>query len=354
MCASHYPNNLHTSCIYLPYRCQSLSIIIVSLALFAAMSLTGCIHTYPTPEESIDPTEIEVELTVEFADDWSDIHTSLSEDANDATRAESWPRRLYIELTGNNGAKEKVTRVIEPQEISEGHYTFILPFKLRAEEYAIAAWSDYLEPETLEPMGYDISRPEVIRALLPYGEETQKRLCLTATDRLDLRHLAGKWEVTERTNLTLSLPVSRFRLVATDYEDFMAQTEQARRQGEKYYVTLTYDSDIPTAFSLSDNTAMDPTSGIEFTSPILLITVPGIEMSIASDWLFGPPGQCSHTVSISIFNSAKAVVSQTIGISIPTERGKITTVSGKFLTNFITGGIQIDNIWAGEIIIELD
>lgn len=352
MCASHHPDTPGISRIYPPGRRQILSIICVTL--LTAILLTGCIHTYPTPEESIDPTEVNVELTVEFAEEWSDIHTSLTEDDSDATRAENWPRRLYIEITGSNGTKEKVTRVVEPQEIAEGFYTFTLPFKLKAEDYTISAWSDYLEPETLKPLGYDILRPEVIRALLSHGEESQKRLCLTATDRLDLRHLAGKWETTEHTNLTLSPPVSRFRLVATDYEDFMAQTEQARRQGEKYYVTLTYDSDIPTAFSMSDNTAMDPTSGIEFTSPILLITIPGIEMSIASDWLFSPPGQCTHTVSISIFNSAKAVVSQTVGIRIPTERGKITTVSGKFLTNFITGGIQIDNIWAGEIIIELD
>ena len=154
MCASHHPKTPGISRIYPPGRRQILSIICVTL--LTAMLLTGCIHTYPTPEESIDPTEINVELTVEFAEEWSDIHTSLSEDASDATRAESWPRRLYIEITGSNGAKEKVTRVIEPQEIAEGFYTFTLPFKLKAEDYTISAWSDYLEPETLQPLGYDI------------------------------------------------------------------------------------------------------------------------------------------------------------------------------------------------------
>ncbi len=327
---------------------------VLCLISFTTLLFTGCIHTYPTPEESINPTEIGVEMTVEFAEDWSNILTSLSENSSDDTRAESWPRRLYLELTGGNGKKEKLTRVIEPQEITDGSYTFTLPFKLKAEEYTISLWSDYLDPETLQPLGYDISRPELIKELVAHGEETQKRLCLTATDKLNLKHLAGKWDVTENVTFTLNPPVARFRLVATDYEDFMEYTEQSRRQGEKYYVTLSYDSDIPGAFSMSDGIAMEPTKGIEFTTPILSLNIPGIEMSIASDWLFNPPGRHSHTVSIVIFNSAKAIVSQTEGINIPMERGKITTVSGRFLTNFITGGIQIDNIWAGEIIIEIE
>ncbi len=331
--------------------CRIAIICLISLIL---LLLTGCIHTYPTPEEAINPTEIDVELTVKFAEDWTDIHALFSENTSEATRAENWPRRLYMELTGNDGKKESITRVIEPQEILGGVYTFTLPFKLKAQEYEIALWSDYLDPETLQPMGYDISHPDLIRELLPRGEETQRRMCLTAADKLDLTHLAGEWNATEKVNLTLTLPIARFRLVATDYEEFMAHTEQNRKHGEKYYVSLSYDSEIPGGFSMLEGAAMDPVSGANFSTPLLALTIPGIEMSIASDWLFNPSARHTHTVSVSILNSAKAIVSQTVGINIPTERGKITTVSGKFLTNFITGGIQIDNIWAGEIIIEIE
>lgn len=355
MCAFHYPNIPNTFHICLHSGFQSLSpIVTLCLILLTSIFLTGCIHTYPTPEESIDPTEISVELTIEFADEWSSIQTTLSDNASDATRAENWPLRLYIEIEGHSGVSNHLTRVIESQEIVEGHYNFTLPFKLKAEEYTIAVWVDYLNPDTSEPLGYDISQPYLIKELLPRGEETEKRMCLTTTTKFDLSHLAGQWETTDKINLTLTSPMTRFRLVANDYEDFMAQTEEARKHGEKYYITLRYDSDIPGSFNLPEGLAMDPLSGCEFTTPLIALTIPGIEMAIASDWLFNPPTRHTHTMTVSVFNSAKAIVAQTTDISFPTERGKVTTITGKLLTNFITGGIQINNIWAGEIIIELE
>lgn len=338
------------------------------MATFAGITilLSGCIHTYPTPEEAIDPTEIDVTLSLHFADIWLDKLVEVphrdtknpSPNADDTgaeiSRAENLPRRLYVELNGSDGMREQITRFITPEELTDGKYTLPLPFKLKAREYTIAAWTDYLHPGTLEPLAYDISTPYLVREILPRGTETDSRTALTAKGSCDLRHLAGKWGSTKEIEMTLTSPLCRVVLIADDYAAFMDYTKEARRKGEKYYIYVNYESDIPGAFSITDGEAMDPVSDVQFSSTLLLTNIPTQSMTIASDWLFNPPQAHSHTVTIKVLNTAKALVSQISGLTFPTEQGKITTVRGDFLTNFITGGIQIDNIWAGEIIIEID
>ena len=273
---------------------------------------------------------------------------------DEATRASEIPMRLFITLQGNNGTNQKLTKVIYPADITDDTYRLTLPSKLKAASYSIAIWADCLLPESLDPAGYDISDPWLIKELRPRGEESDYRACLTGLRDFTLRNQQGEWDTSEEVEISLSSPMGRIRLVADDYQEFLDQTEEARSKGETYRVAVSYESDIPGGFSLPDGQAMDPVSGSGFTTPLPIIVVPGIEMCIASDWLFNPPGRHTHTVTVSVYNSALVMVSQTSGIPVPVERGKITTVTGQILTNFITGGITLDNIWAGEITIEVD
>lgn len=351
------PGCLHSESISGFQRRPAMYLVIIIIS--TVFITTGCIHTYPTPENSVDPTVIKADLVFEFEEEWKNIEITAITDKDKArsdtqTRGENWPRRLWIKIRGQAGIHETLSLVIEPNEITDGMYTFTLPFKLKADLYHIEAWCDYLHPETLQPLGYDITNTDLIREVKKRGTETDERMCLSAIETIDFRPLAGKWDQTERIPIQLSTPMTRFRLIADDYSDFLVQTEEARRRGEKYYVILKYESDIPGGFSLSDGEAMDPVDGGEFSASLPIVTLPGITMPIASDWLFNPPQRHIHTVTINVLNSAKAIVSQAKGIQFPTERGKLTTVTGSFLTNFITGGIQIDNLWAGEIIIQIE
>lgn len=326
------------------------------LMLLMALINSSCIHTYPSSdEEAVDPTEISVNLVFQFAEEWENIEHAvqpLPEASVATSRSETWPRRLWVVLTNSSGHRETISQRIESDEIIDGSYS--LNVTLQAEFYTIAAWSDYLNPETSAPLGYDISRPDLIRELKAHGEETESRMCLSTNDVLDLSPFAGEWNQTAEHTLILATPMARFCLIADDYSDFLEHTEEARRQGEKYYIELKYNTDIPGGFSVYDCQAMDPVSGCGFSSQLPIITMPGAKVPIASDWLFNPEESYTHTVTLTVFNSAKVTVSQARGISFPVERGKLTIVTGNFLTSFITGGVQIDNIWAGEINIEIE
>ncbi len=325
----------------------------------------GCIHTYPKPDQTTDPTEISVDLLLGFSDEWGEIQSAVDRslrskqqgepgsEAQVANRSDEWVRRVYVSLRAKNGTTTSFSTTLSESDLSDGRYRISLPSKLKADKYYVAVWADYLHPTTFAPLAYDISNPLLIRQLLPRGEETDARACFTATGEFDLTPLSGQWDASEEVALTLFSPMARLRLVAADYSDFLTHTAEARRRGEHYYVVVSYDSEIAGGFSLPDGMAMDPVERAAFTLDLPIITLPGIEMCIGSDWLFSPPMPYDYTVTVTVFNSAKVMVSQTAGINFSAERGKITNVRGRLLTNFVSGGITVDNLWDGVIVIEI-
>lgn len=339
----------------LSHRLRGFSIVQWCALIFSLFIAGGCIHTYPEAASPSDPTEISVDLLLEFSDEWGALKESAGSDNNSsgANRSEEWVKRLYISLRNKNGAVSAFTTTVTPDKISDGVCRVSIPSPLKAEAYSVAVWADYLHPSSLEPLAYDISNPALIRELLPRGEETDARNCFIAFKEFDLTPFSGKWNVSQEVSVTLSSPMTRIRLVATDYADFLSHTADARLHNEHYYVAVNYDSDIPGAFSLTEGKAMDPKAGSRFSAELPEIIMPGVEMCIGSDWLFSSPGRHEYTLSVSVFNSAQVIVSQTSGIKATAERGKITTVAGKLLTNFISGGITVDNIWDGVIEIEI-
>lgn len=334
------------------------------LVIVAAVAMMSCIHTYPSPEGGEDPTEIAVELSVRLEADWENFGVTVadedifrSKDNNPSTRSamqESWSVRIITVITDKNGRTSTRTRFFEHEEISEDRIVIPLANDLHANIYHIAVWADYLDKVTHEPLGYDTGRFPLANEIVRRGTESERRMCLYGSAEVDLSKYKGSWNVVHRSEITLSPPVTRFRLIAEDYEEFLDFTEEARNHNESYFITVTYESEVPLSFNITEGYPMDPEEGCGFTLPFPIINIPGLEMAIASDWLFCPSYPVRHTVSLTVYNSAKVAVAHVADIRFPVEAGKLTTVRGKFLTNFITGGIHIDNIWGGEIIIELE
>lgn len=339
-------------------------IVYALLSMLMAMSMTACIHTYPTPEGGEDPTEITLELYLKFNFNWVNFDETIDSDPvlrsredglfGRQSRAESWPLRVIAIITDTYGKSRYRNLIFEPDELTDEGITISLADDLKANVYHVAVWADYVNKITHNPLGYDAEHLPYVTELIEHGKETASRLCLYGSEDIDLTSLAGSWNETREIEITLSPPVARFNLIADDYDEFLEYTEEARRHDEQYYVTVTYNSEIPLSFNLIEGVPMRPEEKCGFTVPLHIITVPGIQMSVASDWLFNPSYRIYHTLSLTVYNSAKVPVAHTGNITFPTEQGQVTTVRGKLLTNFITGGIRIDNIWEDEIIIELN
>lgn len=328
-------------------RSQTISILIT-----ACLLLSGCIHTYPEPGRQEDPTLASVTIKIKPAYSWGNIFITHSDENQPPSKSPRDPsKRIILEVVREGSVMAHLEKVIAPddEEYESGEASFNL--KIPPDDYKLAVWCDLLEPGSSKPFGYDASKLSDIRMLLKHGDSGDGHECLSYLG--DLRLKATTIDETIEIPINPTPPVGRFRIVADDYSDFLKQNEEAISMGATYYVEATYQSAIPGAFSVIEDSPMRPTDNVTFSRPLEIITIPGIEMGIASDWLFVSEGSDTHTVSLTLFNSAKAVVSKTVKITFQLERGKVTTIHGNFLSNYISGDFVIDNIWEGEEDIEL-
>ena len=274
------------------------------------------------------------------------------------------PRRMTVAATDYTGHVSTGSFTVYQEEIKASTFTLTLPGLFHADKYRLDIWMDYLNPTTEEPMGFDISQLSLIKPLMKQGEESDYRQATVYHVEIDLSNLAPT-EVSRptdssdpyRTATTYVSPrtaMGRFKLVATDYTEFLQYTEEARRRGERYYVTVDYLSPLPGAFDLYTDAAVMPLDNLSYTSELTIIDMQGMNMPITSDWVFtDADSDLELTLRVSLYNSAQMLMARTDNVTFSVARGKITTVSGAFLTKLITGGLQIDTRWDDEEFIDL-
>ena len=69
-------------------------------------------------------------------------------------------------------------------------------------------------------------------------------------------------------------------------------------------------------------------------------------VELASDWVLVNGAASSVRLTITITSNDGTVVARTQGVEVPYRRGRLTTVSGNFLTaGYGGGGVDIDTDW---------
>lgn len=316
--------------IFLPY----VSFVMIAITTL----LSGCIHTYPEPNREEDPTLVDLVIDIDFSSEWS--HT---------TKANSnLPRRIIAVLTKNGKIAYRKDLLIESSEIPESG---IIPvrFTIPDTDYNIAIWSDLVDPADKTPVGYDTENLSEIRMLHPHGLETSERDCLSFQSRLRTHPETSGKHTIERMTAVLTYPTGRFRIIASDYDSFIESHAEEIRKGENYRITVTIDSQIPELYDMLSGKPMQPADNVSFSKDLDIITVPGIEMAIASDWIFTTETPVSHSLTVTLTDQSGNPQVTTKVDSFPLEQGKITTISGNFLTRKSGGGISINDEWEGEI-----
>lgn len=319
---------------------KRVSFINTALILISALS-SGCIHTYPEGE-GINPSKCNVVLELELQQLWE----SRAEYQNN--------RRIIVAIENEGGEIITDKTFVTPRELEDGILRFPSFFTLRASKYKIAVWSDEEDPDSPGSYPYDAAALSAIKESFSHGDRCESHYPLSGSRTMDL---TGNTFVSSNSNIivpvTLSHNRARYRLVAEDYDRFMALTGTERSKGVRYSVEICYDSPIPLVYSLIDDKAMNPAERISFSTPLSGVSADGNGATIASDCLFSPATGMTQLISVRVLDNTGQLVSDVADIEVPLERGKITTLKGNFLTNFISGGLRIDSEWNGEIIIEI-
>lgn len=306
--------------------------------------LSGCIHTYPEPTGEKDPTLVDLIVEADISSEWGNLTDTKG----------GFSRRIIAVLTKNGKQSFRKDLILDAGNIPESKLIPIR-FTIPDTDYDISIWCDLVNQDDETPLGYNTDNLSEIRMLHHHGIETSERDCLSFHSKLKTHTVGGESDNTEKMTARLSHPAGRFRIVAADYDSFIESHAEEIRKGGNYKIIIAIDSSIPEFYDMLAGNPMQPTDNISFSKDLDIITVPGIEMVIASDWIFTPENPVSHSLTVTLTDSSGNPVVITKIDSFPLEQGKITTISGNFLTRKSgSGGISINDKWEGEIDIIID
>lgn len=303
----------------------------------------ACIHTYPKGEAE-DPTLISLSL-------------ALSTDDYSASQPLPAATYRFLTLISNN------SRVILSQE---SYVTFLpsssnpciikIERQIPPQRYDILIWGEIVDPITHSPFHYDASDLSHIR-ILPYWEskyttaaQLAPPLSLRGETSLDPRSLSSNGNRDLILPVSLTNPVGMLSIQTTDAEPFISRFPSVKTTPGAFSICLTCTSPKAESFNLYAGEPGDYTEGIEINTPIL-IPDPSASTILHLPIFANSSGE-DFTADITIYNSARSIISRTRDIKFHIKPGETSLLKGAFLSNYFENPLKVENEWEGEIIID--
>lgn len=343
---------------------------ILSLILLAGF--TSCVHEWP------EPAETTLLLSLSFPDNMPQgpVHEV-------DTRANGGPDkydvRYIIEVYSktDDGTYDENNAVHRFEFIEEEYEqglnrTFFLT--LIDGTYKFRAWVDYVDGETGEPLFYNADNFRYIKLFgrdegMSHKGNTDFRDAFTSTKEIEVIRYGGTHPPTHAT-MEMYRPMSKVVFITNDLDDWLVkvitnQKELLYQQGNtydggistedidlsNYTVKVHYPQYMPNAFNLStDRTAWSDVN-VSFEAPLLRLSK--TEASMGFDYVFANELDPKVVMSVSLHAKDGTELARSTSITVPLERGKVTTVKGSFLLEKSDGGVSINPDFDGEFNIVL-
>lgn len=312
----------------------------ILLSLLSLIAVSGCIHTYPNGD-GVDPTLVKVGVEISMDINWETQNVIFTKSANNNYR-------LIVEFFRNNESTGRYERYLTKEEFADGKIKLIMPFDFHAVNYKVTAWLDIVETDKQSEPIYDITGLSSIRRIDNHISWSDNNVCAFCSTDISLQNYKDKWGAKVMIPLTLIPPIGRFKIIAEDMTEFRQYIANAVEHGETYSICLAFERRLPSVFNAPENTVTDY---LEFPEYYFSFPLTGSE--IASGAIFLDDTELQLAAKVMIFNSARVIISKSPSIEFPIERGKVTVISGDILTDYYTNNINVNNIWDGEIIIEI-
>ncbi|MEQ3053028.1 DUF6562 domain-containing protein [Bacteroides finegoldii] len=341
------------------------------IALVLTIVLGGCVHDYPgmteDGEEGIDPTLVEVNTEVTLDLELVPLEIITQKNARSGTHKtrsgttkadDGYRRRFIIEAWREGKPESRQVTVMDTAE-EDGDEKISLPIHLRlhALDYTLAVWTDYVKAGTDTDLYYDTDNLQQIVCTTSYTGSTPYRDCLYGTTALDLRPYRNEWNAKVQVKVDMVRPLAQYRIIATDVQEFLRKTRR-KRDGESgnstYTITFSYGFYFPLGFNTTTGKPMNSVQGVKFSAPLAIPDDGSEECVLGSDFIFVNGTESFVPLNIELTDAEGKVVSRTRGLEVPYRRGHLTTLQGKFLTNEMQGGIDIDTGYDDEIDVDLD
>lgn len=341
----------------------------LSIILMAGFT-TSCVHQWP------DPAETDFILHLSFPGEMPqgpvyDLETRASnspEDYDVRYVIEAYEKSKDGSYKENQAyARFEFTR----DEVRDLDNTFTL--NLMEGEYRFRAWVDYIDAATGEERFHNADDFRYIKLFgrdekIAHTGNNDFRDAFTGYVDVDVIRYGSNHAPTSAT-MEMYRPVSKVVFITTDLNDWITKVitnhkEMMAQSGlptgeitkdminlKDYTVKIHYPQYMPNAFNLvTDRTAWSDVN-VSFTSQ--LIKLNDAEASMGFDYVFANSVDPKVVMAVSLHSKDGTQLARSIDITVPLERGKVTTVKGSFLLEESDGGVSINPDFDGEFNIVL-
>lgn len=349
-------------------------------ALFTLFGATGCdVHEWPGEADA--PSTVRCYVRLHYHAGSMPLYTTVEYDpASPMTvgRSGATPQLRYllnIYSSGSEaapgGAPDYVTGVIALDGTGGDEFERTVAVDLPPGDYDILAWSDYVEDVSAGDLFY--STPDMSAISIIQGEDgrhpgnTELRqawrgITALAVTEADMQAASRGNESPVMAKADMFRPMARFRFVTTDVEEFLSRRSGGSRDGgpiegvpaslDDYRIVVRYATYMPAVYNALTDKPVDSRTGQRFEASIKRLDDRRAEVGF--DYVFVNGNEAKVELALDVYSShTRTLISSIPTVTVPLVRGKLTEITGKFLTGTATGGMGIEPGFNGDYNIEI-
>ena len=341
--------------------------VFIKAALAAAIVVltASCVHQWPEPAE----TQVVLNLVFDTALPQGPVvdMTTRSE-----TASETHDVRYVIQAfkkTGANTFEDSpyAEFVLSQDDITNPDMTTTLT--IMEGTYRFSVWADYVLQGTTEDLYYNADNFKYIKL---YGRDEGRKhvgnddlrdAFLGSTEVEVIRFGGGHPPVSGTVNM--SRPLSKVVFITNDLDDwktkvitnlYEAALQSAKPEDKieipsevdlsQYIIKIQYPQYMPNAFNMMTDRTTWSDVNVSFESKMIQLS--DTEAALGFDYVFANRDDANVVMAVSLFDNTGTQLARSRDITVPLERGKVTTVLGSFLLEESDGGVSINPDFDGE------
>lgn len=319
-------------------------LLIICSAFVTLFALCSCVHEYPDGE-GIDPTVIDVNLKLKTS---TPLSSSFYEPSHGLPYM--W---FVVEIYKDDFKGAPVFKKgIGVKKDDNGIATLEIPSRpLHAGKYKVVAWAMASEKDNGQGLGFSFDDLASITYPNGYYGSSNKKECYESRFSMDLADKG--WFASAEYEETLKTPMAAVQVISTDADVFLQNLARNENvQFSDFSIRWRYGLYSITGYDAKKGIPNKSETGILFTAPIKRLDK--TDALLGFDYLFVNGEKSQITLSLDVIDNQTGKVINTFdGITVPLEKGKVTTIKGYYLTTSHNAGTGINPGFNGEINITL-
>lgn len=324
-------------------------VFMVATAVVATLLFSCSVHEWPYEVEIPEPSKYPMVLHLNYDTELPqykiiDYQVSRSGSASDDNHDARYTVEIYKIVNEYLSQKELVLR----ERFTRDDVSSLdnqMNIELAEGKYAFHVWTDYVDAGTSEDKYYNADN---FSAIVITEHEGNNDFRDAFVGHLEM-------DVTAQTTdiyVENQRPLAKFNFIATDLDEFIAQTLEASGKSgnaevdvtdidvSDYRVMFRYSQNMPSEYDHFLDMPVDITPNVRFESKINVLS--STEAEIGFDYVFTNDSDYPTPISVEVYDKDGNLVSFVNDIPVPLKRGHLTTIRSRFLTQKSSGGIGID------------